>query len=81
MSTTTPEVVQHLIANTNTGLVPYCGTLPGRDEVTGDRHAGHDRDLLLNAVGFGLPGCITCLSPEALGGWTPLILEEISDEE
>lgn len=56
--------------------------MPGRDEATGDWHSGHDRDLLVEAVGFGLPGCVTCLSPEALGGWTPLILgEEPVDEE
>ncbi|MGI8307182.1 hypothetical protein [Saccharopolyspora hattusasensis] len=46
-------------------LIPFCGVTPG-----------HDRDTLLECVAFGLPCCITCVSPEALEGFTPLIMEE-----
>ncbi|MFC5821012.1 hypothetical protein [Nonomuraea harbinensis] len=59
--------------------MPYCGNVPGQDEATRDWHSGHDRDLLIESVSFGPPGCLTCLSrlsPEALGGFTPLILED-----
>ncbi|MEV5543965.1 hypothetical protein AB0L13_44875 [Saccharopolyspora shandongensis] len=71
----TPDVVHHHYVNPG-DLLPFCGTVPGPDPVTGDWHTGHDRDTLLECVGFGLPGCVTCLSPESLGGFTPLILEE-----
>lgn len=73
MTTTTGEIVHHLYARPG-DLIPYCGALPGRDMVTGDWNAGHTRDDLLECIGYGLPACITCVSPEALGGFTPLIL-------
>ncbi|MDP9904552.1 hypothetical protein [Arthrobacter bambusae] len=72
------DVVHHLYANAG-DLLPYCGVIPGPDAVTGDWHTGHDRDTLLETVHFGLPGCVTCLSPAALGGFTPLIMDD--DEE
>lgn len=56
--------------------MPYCGALPGRDALTGDWNTGHDRDELLQCLGFGLPVCMACASPEALGGFTPLILSD-----
>ncbi|WP_171064635.1 hypothetical protein [Actinomadura soli] len=49
---------------------------PGPDAETGDWHTGHDRYLLLECVSAGLACCGTCHSCEALGGWTPLIMEE-----
>jgi hypothetical protein len=69
------DVVHHLYTRPS-DLLPYCGVTPGPDRVTGDWHTGHDRDELLKCVEFGLPGCTTCLSPQALGGFTPLIMEE-----
>ncbi|WP_328920791.1 hypothetical protein OG911_31200 [Streptomyces sp. NBC_00208] len=82
MSAPTADVVHHLYSNGPAqDLVPYRGVTPGPDSVTGDWHTGHGRDLQLECVGFGLPCCITCLSPEALSGWTPLIMEESFDGE
>lgn len=74
-----PEVVHHLYRDPG-DLVPFCGVMPGSDELTGDWHTGHDRELLLECIAFGLPCCTTCLSPQALGGWTPLILSDDGDE-
>lgn len=68
-------VVHHLYIRTG-DLLPYCGVWPARDRVTGDFHTGHGRDDLLTCVEDGLPVCTTCLSPEALGGFTPLIMDE-----
>lgn len=71
------SIVHHLYSNgAANDLVPYCGVVPGRDELTGDWNTGHDRDELLLCVSFGLPTCVACASPEALGGFTPLILDE-----
>ncbi|NHI17264.1 hypothetical protein [Microbacterium excoecariae] len=73
----TADVVHHLYPNgPAVDLVPYCGALPGRDELTGDWNTGHDRDELLQCLGFGLPVYMVCASPEALGGFTPLILSD-----
>ncbi|QNE18169.1 hypothetical protein F1D05_10030 [Kribbella qitaiheensis] len=69
------DVVHHMYTRA-ADLVPYCGVVPGPDPVTGDWHTGHERDDLLKCVEFGLPACTTCLSPQALGGFTPLIMEE-----
>lgn len=68
-------VVHHLYTHPS-DLLPYCGVTPGPDQMTGAWHTGHDRDELLKCVEFGLPGCTTCLSPQALGGFTPLIMDE-----
>lgn len=77
MSTGEISVVHHLYQRgLALDLIPYCGVLPGHDEVTGDWNTGHDRDMLLECVGFGLPVCMTCASPAALGGFTPLIPSE-----
>lgn len=71
------DVVHHLYSNgEDHDLVPYCGVTPGPDTLTGDWHTGHDRDLLLRCLEFGLCCCMTCLSPDALGGWTPLIIDQ-----
>ncbi|WP_169330873.1 hypothetical protein [Gordonia aichiensis] len=43
---------------------------------SGDWNTGHSRDELLTCLDEGLCCCATCLSPEALGGWTPLIMDE-----
>lgn len=81
------DLVHHLYRNPGKGaadtgdLLPYCGALPGPDKETGDWHTGHDRDLLLQCLDFGLCCCSTCLSPKALGGWTPLILDDARDQE
>jgi hypothetical protein len=48
----------------------------GRDESTGEWDTGRERDELLTCLDEGLCCCMTCLSPEALGGWTPLITDE-----
>lgn len=77
VSTTPGDVVHHLITRgPGLDLVPYRGVLPGPDKLTGDWHTGHDRKMPLKCVEFGLQVCITCLSPEALGGFTPLSFEE-----
>lgn len=71
----TADVVHHLYQRGPAlDLIPYCGVIPGRDEATGESNTGHDRDELLQCVGFGLAVCMVCASPEALGGFTPLIL-------
>ena len=68
------DIVHHLYPHGPAAdLVPYCGQCPGRDPLTGDWHTGHSQDELLKVLGFGLTYCSTCLSPEALGGWTPLV--------
>ncbi|KAB1647454.1 hypothetical protein F8O06_02640 [Pseudoclavibacter sp. CFCC 14310] len=72
----TTDVVHHFYSNPG-DLLPYCGAIPGPDARTGDWHTGHDRDLLLEALSFGLVCCQTCLSVEALGGWTPIITDDI----
>lgn len=75
MTATAGDVVHHLYANGPArDLIPYCGVVPGRDPLTDDWNTGHDREDLVACVGFGLPVCVTCASPEALGGFTPLIL-------
>lgn len=75
MSTVSGDVVHHPYQRGSAlDLIPYCGVMPGYDEVTRDWNTGHDRDMLLECVGFGLPVCMMCVSPEALGGFTPLIL-------
>lgn len=80
MSTVTGDVVHHLYQRGPAlDLIPYCGVLPDQDEATGDWNTGHDRDELLQCVEFGLPVCVTCASPAALGGFTPLILNEDGD--
>ena len=56
--------------------MPFCGTTPGRDPETGNWHTGHDEAMLLEASSFGLVCCTSCLSPDALGGWTPLYFDE-----
>lgn len=72
---TATDLVHHLYAQPG-DLLPYCGSIPGPDALTGDWHTGHDRDLLIQCVTFGLCCCVTCLSPEALGGWTPLMIDD-----
>ena len=77
MSTVTGDVVHHLYQRGPVlGLIPYCGVIPGPDTITGDWNTGHSTYELLECVGFGLPTCMTCASPAALGGFTPLILSE-----
>lgn len=67
----TADVVHHLYQwGPALDLIPNC-ELPSHY-----RNTGHSRDELLQCVEFGLPGCITCESPAALGGFTPLILSE-----
>lgn len=80
MSTATATVVHHLYANgPGHDLIPYCGVIPGPDKLTGEWNTGHDRDELLQCVGFGLLSCPACLASKALGGLTPLILNNGSD--
>lgn len=74
------DIVHHLYKRPG-DLLPFCGTTPGPDETTGDWHTGHDQDTLLQCSGFGLVCCVTCLSPEALGGWTPLIMDDAREQE
>lgn len=86
-SSTRHDVVHHLYRNPGNGylefgdLLPYCGALPGRDRTTGDWHTGHGMNLLLQCLEFGLCCCSVCLSPEALGGWSPLSFYDASDQE
>lgn len=80
MPSTTTDIVHHLYRRPG-DLLPYCGAIPGRDRETGEWNTGHDRDLLLECIDFGLVCCATCLSPEALGGWTPLIMDDVRDQE
>ncbi|GAA4705788.1 hypothetical protein GCM10025781_26390 [Kocuria gwangalliensis] len=71
------DVVHHLYPNGPAqDLIPYCGVTPGPDPDLGDWHTGHGRDELLVCLDEGLCCCATCLSPEALGGWTPLITDD-----
>lgn len=77
MRIVTEDVVHHLYQRGPAlDLIPYCRVIPGPDALTGDWNTGHSRDELLQCVGFGLPVCITCANPEALGGLRPLILSE-----
>ncbi|MFF4095860.1 hypothetical protein ACFYYY_18840 [Streptomyces sp. NPDC001834] len=76
MSIITGDTVRHLLWDPKSDLLPRCGQIPGPDKVTGDWHTVHGRDTLLQCAELGLPGCITCLSPGALGEWTPLIFDE-----
>lgn len=69
------DVTHHLLKRAG-DLLPCCGAWPGRDPETGQFHSVHVLDTLLDALNLGLGCCSTCLSPEALGGWTPLALEE-----
>lgn len=73
------RVIHHLYHSSG-DLLPFCGTTPGPDD-DGDWNAAHDRDTLLQALSFGLPCCSTCLSPPALGGWTPLIMDDAAEQE
>ncbi len=80
--TTATDTVHHLLRDPKNDLWPVCGAVPGRDPRDGDFNACHDQDLLLWCVSFGLCCCSTCLSPEALGGWSPLVPgQEVSAEE
>lgn len=69
------SLVHHLYVRAG-DLLPYCGVSPARDHITGDFHTGRSRDDLLLCVEEGLAVCTTCLSPQALGGFTPLIMDE-----
>lgn len=76
------DVVHHLYSNgPAVDLLPYCGTVPGPDDLTGDWHTGHERDVLIELISNGAVGCMTCLSPAALGGWTPLIMDDATEQE
>lgn len=80
MNTREALVVHHLYRNgPDVDLIPYCGVIPGPDSLTGDWNTGHAQDELVQCVAFGLPCCITCLSPEALGGWSPLYLDDANE--
>lgn len=69
------HVVHHLYRSAD-NLRPFCGVYPGRDLETGEFHAGHDLDLLLEYMNAGMVCCATCLSPAALGGWSPMVDED-----
>ena len=71
-----PSTVHHLV-RTSEDLLPFCGAWPGKDDKTGDWHCCHDLDTLLLALEHGVLCCAVCLSPRALGGWTPLIFDEV----
>lgn len=77
---TAVDVVHHLYAARG-DLLPYCGTVPGPDERTGNWNTGHERDELLLCLEYGMVCCSACLSPVALGGWTPLIMDEPQEHE
>jgi len=68
-------VVHHLYRSPD-DLRPFCGVYPGRDLETGEFHAGHDLNLLLEYMNAGMVCCATCLSPAALGGWSPMVDED-----
>ncbi|WP_129313980.1 hypothetical protein [Rothia koreensis] len=70
------DCVTHHLLKRPGDLLPYCGTWPGRDPETGEFHSVHVLDTLLEVVNLGLDCCATCLSPDALGGWSPMALEE-----
>ncbi|MGO1971583.1 MAG: hypothetical protein ACTH2Q_01365 [Propionibacteriaceae bacterium] len=80
------DIVHHLYVNPGDGLadmgdlLPYCGTIPGPDHETGDWNTGHPRDMLLECSALGLVCCSTCLSPAALGGWTPMIIDDVAGQ-
>ncbi|MGC4960370.1 hypothetical protein [Gordonia sp. DT101] len=57
-------------------LLPWCGTWPGRDPESGEFHAVRVLDEVLEALSLGMGCCVTCMSPESLGGWSPMALEE-----
>lgn len=81
LSTVTKGVVHNLYQRRPAlDLIPYCGVIPGRNQLTGSWNTGHDRNELLLSLEFGLTLCMTCASPEALGGFTPLILSEDGGE-
>lgn len=41
------DVVHHLYQHGPAlDLIRYCGVIPGRDQLTGSWHTGHDRDAL-----------------------------------
>ncbi|NVC25557.1 hypothetical protein E7Z53_19285 [Kocuria salina] len=75
MSTVTGDVVHPLYIRPG-DLVPYCGVTPAPDSLTGNSNTGHSRDELLECMGFGLPVCMVCAYPDALGGSTPLMRSE-----
>lgn len=82
MTTTSATVVHHLYRDPAHDLLPACGAIPGPDKTRGDWNAGHDLELLLECLSYGLCCCATCLSVEVLGGWSPLIPDhEIADDE
>jgi|GEM_PF-5682239 len=68
-------VVHHLYRSPD-DLRPFCGVYPGRDLETGEFHAGHDLNLLLEYMNAGMVCFATCLSPAALGGWSPMVDED-----
>lgn len=71
------RVVHHLYSNgSDIDLIPHCGVLPGPDVLTGEWHTGHDRQELLQCLGFGLVTCSTCASPEALGESFAVLVSE-----
>lgn len=79
---TAADVVHHLYRNPGRGtqvmgdLLPACGTVPGPDPETGAWHTGHPLEDLLECLSFDLGVCAVCLSPEVLGGWSPLIMDD-----
>ncbi len=79
-SSTAVDVVHHLYLRPG-DLLPCCGAIPGPDAKTDTWHTGHDLELLLECVGFGLTCCSTCLFPGNLDGWTPLIFDEESEQD
>lgn len=81
MSTSiTADVARHLNQRGPAlDLTPYCGVVPGHDEVTYGWNTRHDRDKLLRSVRFDLPARMTRVSPAALDGFTPLIRSKDGD--
>lgn len=79
MATFSGDTVHHLYRNPG-DLLPYCGAIPGPDHEMGDWNTGHERDELLMCLDEGLVCCQTCLSPQALGGWTPLIMDDACEQ-
>ncbi|WP_353113230.1 hypothetical protein [Microbacterium sp.] len=75
MTARTTVVLHHLYRRPG-DLLPYCGAVPGPDALTGDWHTGHDRELLLECLKFGLVCCVACVSPAALTDFTPLIMDD-----
>lgn len=62
-------------------MLPYCEAVPGPDYETGGWNTGHLRDKLLLCLDEGMCCCQTYLSPAALGGWTPLIVDDVLEQE